>query len=95
MSGTQFNRTTENWSITAQTLSTATQGTGTNLTVYANNNIIMRTDNVIIGKNAALTNQGTNAIAIGLNAGQTNQGTNAIAIGSFAGQGTQGSKGQG
>jgi hypothetical protein len=88
MSGTPFNKTTENWSITAQTLSTATQGT--NLTVFANNNIIMRTDNVIIGRNAGLTNQGTNAIAIGLNAGQTNQGTNAIAIGSFAGQGTQG-----
>jgi hypothetical protein len=90
MSGPIFNRTTENWYITAQRLSTATQGIGTNLTINANNNIIMRTDNVIIGRNAGFTNQGTSAIAIGLNAGATNQGTNAIAIGSFAGQGTQG-----
>jgi hypothetical protein len=88
MSGTPFNRTTENWSITAQTLSTAT--TGTDLTVFANNNIIVRTDNVIVGRDAGFVNQGTNAIAIGLNTGQSNQGTNAIAIGSFASQGNQG-----
>ena len=50
MSGIQFNRTTENWSITAQTLSTATQGT--NLTLFANNNIIVRSDNVIVGRDA-------------------------------------------
>ena len=88
MADISFNRTTENWYVTAQTLSTAT--IGTNLTIFANNNIIVRTDNVIIGRNAGATNQGTSAIAIGLNDGATNQGTNAISIGSFAGQGTQG-----
>ena len=90
MADISFNRTTENWYVTAQTLSTATQGIGTNLTIFANNNIIVRTDNIIIGRNAGATNQGTSAIAIGLNDGATNQGTNAISIGSFAGQGTQG-----
>jgi hypothetical protein len=90
MADISFNRITQNWYVTAQRLSTATQGIGTNLTIFANNNAIFRTDNVIIGRNAGFTNQGTSAIAIGLNAGATNQGTNSIAIGSFAGQGTQG-----
>ena len=44
---------------------------------------------ILIGANAGVTNQGSNAIAIGANAGNVNQGSNAIAIGKNAGANNQ------
>jgi hypothetical protein len=92
MSEPEFNHSTENWSIAAQKIITPTSGTATgNLTVTSSKNIILNSNNVIFGRNAAQTYQGTNAIALGLNAGNSGQGTNAIAIGTSAGYTNQGS----
>ena len=93
MSEPQFNHTTENWSIAAQKIISPVGATGStgNLTITATNNIILNSNNIIIGRNAGLTNQGTNAIAIGFNAGNSRQGPNAVAIGTNAGYTNQGS----
>jgi hypothetical protein len=94
MSEPEFNHSTENWSFYAQKITSPTHPSGIssgNLTVTATKNIILNSNNVIIGRNAGLTNQGTNAIAIGFNAGNSGQGTNAVAIGVQAGYTNQGS----
>jgi len=44
---------------------------------------------ISIGKNAGVTNQGTDGVAIGTGAGNTNQNNNSIAIGNNAGYTTQ------
>jgi len=93
MSETEFNHSTENWSLYAQKITSPVGAIGStgNLTITATKNIILNSNNVIIGRNAGLTSQGTNAIAIGFNAGNSGQGTNAIAIGNQAGYTNQGS----
>jgi hypothetical protein len=47
------------------------------------------TDNIKIGANAGLLNQGSNAVAIGNSAGAFDQISNAVAIGNYAGQENQ------
>jgi hypothetical protein len=51
---------------------------------------LVGSENITLGANAGLTQQGENAIAVGKEAGETNQGGTAIAIGYLAGTSGQG-----
>ena len=50
----------------------------------------LNNDNIHLGNDAGLTNQGIDSVAIGTDAGQINQGINSVAIGPEAGQINQG-----
>ena len=56
---------------------------------WGTSNWVVGSQNIILGRKAIFTNQGTNAIAIGENAGQVSQNVRSIAIGQGAGQTNQ------
>ena len=65
-------------------------GTSTSVALGYSSGTAPNGNNVVIGANAAMTQQAQSAIAIGSYAGQSGQGTGSIAIGANAGQTSQG-----
>lgn len=79
-------------SVTIDTNVITTVDSNANLELRANGSgkVTIDSYNISLGRNAGLTNQGTNGVGVGTQAGQTNQGDFAVSVGSQAGSASQG-----